>query len=67
MKLFLSLYIIIINAVMGYYVRKEIPDHIAKTIGDPKIKHTAKHNITADMVAAGTLVNRDVTQRKSID
>lgn len=53
--------------VQAYYVRKEIPHHIAKTIGDPKIKHTAKHDISTELIESGGLIKRDPTRRKSVE
>ena len=57
---------VLVSIATGY-VRKEIPAHIAKTIGDPKIKHVAKHDISLDLIKSGGLIKRDPTRRKSIE
>ena len=49
------------------YVRKEIPHHILKTIGDPKKKHVAKHDIPLELIQSGGLIKKDPTRRKSFD
>jgi hypothetical protein len=59
--------LLLANLVSGDFVRKEIPHHIMKTIGDPKIKHVAKHDIPLDLILSGGLIKKDPYRRKSHD
>ena len=44
------IFLLLIASASSYYVKKHIPDHIMKTIVDPKKPHVRpKHNITKEM------------------